>query len=624
MKRTIARHIPACLVAAALALSVLTVYWQVGEFSFVNFDDDQYVTGNPVVLRGLTLEGVSWAFTTFHAANWHPLTWLSHMLDVELFGPSPGWHHRMNLLYHLLNTELLFLVLWRATGGLWQGAFAAALFGIHPLHAESVAWISERKDVLSTLFLLLAVGAYLRYARRPGTGRYLQVGVLFALGLSCKPMLVTLPFVFLLLDFWPLGRVTLSDSPRFPSWRLSLSALSPLVREKIPLMGLSAISCVVTLLAQGHAVFSIANLPFPSRVANALVSYVVYLGKAAWPSSLAAIYPHPATIGAGIPAWEIAGSILLLCGISAMALREGRRRPYLAMGWLWYLGTLVPVIGLAQAGAQSHADRYTYVPLIGIFIAVAWGVPDALPARRFRRLALATCSVVTVAALSTAAWVQAGYWRNSTTLFSHAVAATDRNWFALNNLGIAFTDHGRYRQAIGYFREAIGIKPDFAEGWYNLGVSHDSLGQSREAIGYLGEALRIKPDYAEAWNSLGVACGRLGQYRQAIGYFRESVRIKPDNAEAWNNLGVAHDKLGQGLLAIDFYREALRADRFYAEAWKNLGISYGQLGQYRQAIGYFQEALRIKPDDAEARFNMIAAVDALDRTGGQGGQPPGR
>jgi len=578
-KRTIARYIPWYLVAVVLAILVLSVYWQVGGHAFTNFDDGTYVSENPPVLRGLTLEGASWAFTTFHAANWHPLTWLSHMLDVQLFGLSAGWHHRMNVLYHLVNTILLFLVLWRMTGGIWQSAFVAALFGVHPLHVESVAWVAERKDLLSTLFWVLAMGAYLRYARRPGIGRYLPVTAAFALGLMCKPMLVTLPFVLLLLDWWPLGRFKPTDSSVPQSLRDYVPVFIRLVWEKVPLLVMSAISCAITYLAQakGGAVLQFEHIPFASRISNAIVSYVVYLWKTAWPSSLAVFYPHPAIIHANVPAWEIAGAILLLCGLSVIALREGHRRPYLAVGWLWYLGTLVPVIGLVQVGMQALADRYTYVPLIGIFIAVAWGVPEAISRWNFRRLALGVLGGAVLLALSVDAWTQVNYWRDNVTLFSRAVAITDRNWLAMNNLAMSYDKLGQHQHAIGYLQEALQITPNDTDAWYNLGMSYSKLGQQQQAIISYRESVRIKPDHAEALYNLGVSYSKLGQYQHAIGYLQEALRIKPDDAETWNNLGVC----------------------------------CGILGQHQQAIGYFQEAIRIKPDFTEARNNLITANGKL-------------
>ena len=501
-----------------------------GGHSFINYDDGLYVYENPHVRGGLSKEGVSWAFTTFDAANWHPLTWISHMTDVQLFGLDAGWHHRVNVLFHLANTALLFLVLWRMTGGLWQSAFVAALFAVHPLHVESVAWVAERKDVLSTLFWLLTMGAYLGYVRRPSVWRYLPVFVFLALGLMCKPMLVTLPFVLLLLDWWPLGRMSREGSPVSEQWRISVPMVFRRIWEKTPLLGLSAISCVITYIAQsqGKAVVSLGRITIGPRFSNTLVSYAIYLEQAVWPSSLAVVYPHPATIGAGIPAWKIGGAVLLLAGISFLALRERQRRPYLAAGWMWYLGTLVPVIGLVQVGGAAHADRYTYVPLIGVFLAVAWGVPDLLPMRRWRQRVLGVAAGAVLAALTVAAWFQVGYWRDNVTLYSRALSVTEGNWLALSNLGAAYGNRGEPLEARRCFREAVRIRSDYAEAWYNLGVSAGRLGQKEEAIGYYREALRLQPEYALARNGLGLARPSSAGTRRQRGISRKrcgSIRI---------------------------------------------------------------------------------------------------
>jgi len=570
------------LVIAGLSLLVLLVFGQVGRHPFINYDDDVYVYENPHVRGGLSKEGVSWAFTTFDAANWHPLTWISHMTDVQLFGLDAGWHHRVNVLFHLANTVLLFLVLWRMTGGLWQSAFVAALFAVHPLHVESVAWVAERKDVLSTLFWLLTMGAYLGYVRRPSVRRYLPVFVFFALGLMCKPMLVTLPFVLLLLDGWPLGR-------------LSVPTLGRRILEKTPLLGLSTVSCIITYVAQGRgkAISSLDVIPLGLRVSNALVSYVAYLWKAVWPAPLAIFYPHPATVGAGIPAWKISGAVLLLAGISFLALRERQRRPYLAAGWLWYLGTLVPVIGLVHVGGAAHADRYTYVPLVGVFIAVAWGISDSLSGWRWRRPVLWASGGAVVVALSAAAWIQAGYWRDNVTLYSHAVAVTEKNWMALTNLGAAYEESGKPQEAVICYQKALRIKPEYAHAWYNLGVASGKLGRVQESIGYYREVLRIDPTYVNAWYNLGLASAKQGQLQEAIGYFLETVRIKPGNALAWYNLGVAHARLGLIQEAIGYIRESLRMDPKYAKAWQLQGIIYEKLGRRKEAEDSFREAERL-------------------------------
>jgi cytochrome c-type biogenesis protein CcmH/NrfG len=565
---------PPYLVAIGLAILIFSVYWQVGGYSFIAFDDDTYVYENPHVQKGLTQEGVSWSFTTFHASNWHPVTWISHMADVELFGSNAGWHHRMNGLFHLLNTLLLYLVLWRMTGRLWHSAFVAALFGVHPLHVESVAWIAERKDLLSTLFWILTMGVYLRYVRRPSLGRYLPVAIFFALGLMCKPMGVTLPFVLLLMDWWPLRRMTPLDSSDFRPWHYSLSAWSRFAWEKVPLLGLSAISCFITFLAQsrGGAVRSLDYMPFGLRISNAFVSYVSYLGQMVWPSSLAMFYPHPASIAAqaSIPVWKIMCAALLLGGFSFLVMRHAQRRPYLPVGWLWYVGTLVPVIGLVQVGNQAMADRYTYVPLIGVFIAIAWGIPDLFSRIRFRNLALGVLAGAVVAALSVAAWNQVGYWRNNVTLFSRMLAVTQDNWLAWNNLGLTYGSLGQPQKAIDHFREALRIKPGYADALYNLGMTYDKLGQSHQAIVYYREALRVKPDYAKAWNNLGTVYHELGQLEQADTYYRKALQTKPD----------------------------------YADAWYNLGLAYAEYGRLHQAIACFREALRIKPDFKEARHSL--------------------
>jgi tetratricopeptide (TPR) repeat protein len=590
------------LVIAGLSLLILLVFRQVGGHSFINLDDGLYVYQNPHVRGGLSKEGVARAFTTFHAANWHPLTWISHMTDVQLFGLDAGWHHRVNVLFHLANTALLFLVLWRMTGGLWQSAFVAALFAVHPLHVESVAWVAERKDVLSTLFWLLTMGAYLGYVRRPSVQRYLPVFVFLALGLMCKPMLVTLPFVLLLLDGWPLDR-------------LSLRTLGRRVLEKAPLLGLSTASCIITYIAQsqGKAVVPLGNMSVGPRLSNALVSYAIYLEKAVWPSSLAVFYPHPATIGAGIPAWKIAGAVLLLAGISFLALRERRRRPYLAAGWLWYLGTLVPVIGFVQVGAAAHSDRYTYVPLIGVFLAVAWGVPELLPKRRWRKWVLGVAAGSVLAALTVASWFQVGYWRDNFSLYSRTLAVTEGSWMVLLNLGSAYGDRGEFSKASTYYREALRIKPDYVEAWYGLGMVSVNFGRQEEAIGYFKEALRSKPDFAPALYSLGQAQTELGRIQEAAGNYAEAVRIDPDYLDAWYNLGVIDTRLGRIQEAIACFRETVRIKPTHASAWYNMGLAQARLGRIEEAAGNFAEAVRIDPDHGNAWFNLGIADAKLGR-----------
>jgi tetratricopeptide (TPR) repeat protein len=548
------------IVVLSLTLLVSLPYWQAGGFAFVNIDDNDYVYKNSHVLQGLTKEGVAWAFTTFEAANWHPLTWLSHMADVELFGLDAGWHHRMSLLFHLLNTALLFLVLQRMTGGLWRSAFVAGMFGAHPLHVESVAWVAERKDLLSALFWILTMGAYLRYVRKPGAGRYLLVAACFALGLMCKPMPVTLPFVLLLLDWWPLER--------FGAGPVSPKEVFRLFREKVPLLALSAASCAITYVAQfeGGAARMLGGVGPGMRVSNAIVSYAKYLGRTVWPASLAVFYPHPASLHVDIPAWQVAGAALLLGGFTFLAIGQARRRPFLAVGWLWYLGTLVPVAGLVQVGAQALADRYTYVPLIGIFLLVAWGAPEALGGWRIRKSALAVAACASLAAFSAASWHQAGTWRDDFTLFGHAIRVTERNWLAWNNLGVAYEKTGRPELAVAYYREAVRLRPDYSYAWYNLGSIYGSFGRHQQAIESYRESVKADPDFAEAWNNMGAAHAVLGQYREAAASYREAVRAQPYYANAWYNLGMIYVMLNRPETVIEIGQRLRRIDPAKAEA----------------------------------------------------------
>jgi tetratricopeptide (TPR) repeat protein len=580
----------------------LIVYASVWHHEFVDYDDRAYVTENAVVSGGLTWHGVAWAFTTGDEANWHPLTWLSHMLDVQLYGLSPGPHHLTNLLFHIASTLLLFGLLHRMTGALGRSAFVAGLFAVHPLHVESVAWVAERKDVLSTLFWMLALWAYVEYVRRPQLLRYLLVLLFFALGLMAKPMLVTLPFVLLLLDFWPLGRVALGPNPedRVPP-RNGRSTPGHLVWEKIPLLALSIVSSVVTLIVQrrGRAVIGLDAIPLKLRVANALVSSVAYIGKMLWPTRLAVLYPYARSL----PGWWVAGALVGLMGVSVAVIWAGRRHPYLPVGWLWYLGTLVPVIGLVQVGHQAMADRYTYVPLIGLFVIVAWGVPDLLVRCRLRRIALPAAGLVILGYAITARG-QLQYWENSTALWTHALEVTTGNYIAHNNIGLILARQGRNDEAICEFLEVLWINPDYAEAHNSLGIILAGQGKLDEAIAHYSEALRIKPDYAEAYNNLGIALARLGRTGEAIDELSEALRINPDLVEAHNNLGIALATQGKLDEAIAHYTEALRIKPDYAEAHNNLGVALAREGRTGEAINELSEALRIKPDYQEARHSL--------------------
>jgi hypothetical protein len=490
-----------------VTVAILTVYGQVVTFGFVDYDDFQYVTRNPVVARGLTPEGMRWAFTTLYASNWHPLTWLSHMLDVQLFGMNPAGHHGVNLLLHLANSLLLLLALARMTGALRPSLLVALLFALHPLHVESVAYVAERKDLLSTFFFMLVLLAYHAYVQAPGVRRHLVLAALLTLGLLAKPMLVTLPFVLLLLDFWPLRRVF--PHPHGEGDGMTGNSVGPLLLEKVPLLLLVAGSSVITYVAQdrGGSVSHGGGINFVVQAGNACISYLSYLGKTVWPQNLAVFYPfNPAAVT--FTRVGLALGVLLL--ISWVMLRSWQRLPFLAVGWLWYLGMLVPVIGFVQVGGQAMADRYTYLPLIGIFIIVAWGVEEV--AVRWRLpdgVVLAGCCFLLIC-LGLASWRQAGSWRDSFTLFSRAAAVTSGNWLAHHNLGTAYIDRGEPDEALRHLREALRIRPDYASAANNIGNVYFNLGRRDDALHAYREAMVMDPDFVPARRNLVRALLRWG------------------------------------------------------------------------------------------------------------------
>ena len=604
------------LVCLLLILATLTVYWQAKSHEFVNFDDDKYVTENYHLHQGLTRESVIWAFTTTEVSNWHPLTWLSHMLDCQLYGLNPKGHHLTNVFFHLANTLLLFLILKWMTGTLWRSGFVAALFALHPVHVESVAWVAERKDVLSTLFWMLTLWAYLGYVKRPGVKRYLLILVPFALGLMAKSMLVTLPFVMLLLDCWPLERLKgeQSRSSHSATSQPSTNAKKPktyvfrLLVEKIPLFALAATSSVVTFIVQrsGGALGTLETFPFTTRIANSLVSYVSYIAKMIWPQNLAVFYPHP---GQNLPMWHAAAAGLLLVIISTWVIRAGRRQPYLPVGWFWYVGTLVPVIGLVQVGAQAMADRYTYVPLIGLFIMVAWGVPHALRNYRYAQSSLAFAATSLLVGLMVCTWLQIKYWENGITLFEHTLQVTSNNSQIHNNLGNVLTKKGRLQEAILHYTKALEINPNYAAAHSNLGVALADQGRFGEAIKHYSAALLLNPNSPETLNNLGVARYNQGDVPGAIENYMRALQLKPDYAEAHNNLGNGLAQQGRLTEAEDHYRKALSIKPDYPEAHNNLGVDLARQGKFHEAINHFTQALRLKHDYTQARVNLELALE---------------
>ncbi|MGO8927791.1 MAG: tetratricopeptide repeat protein [Limisphaerales bacterium] len=581
--------------AAFLVLVTIAIYWPVMRHDFVNYDDPVYVTDNPHVRAGLTWKGLVWAFGRVHGDQtyWHPLTWVSHMVDCQLYGLKPGGHHLTSVLLHAANTVLVFLVFRRMTGAYWRCVTLAALFALHPLQVDSVAWVAERKTLLSAFFWLLSLWAYVRYAElhRPKSNvqtpksefqspkskvqslgfrvqspashitdhgsRITRHPSLFyvlslffmACGLMCKPVLVTLPFVLLLLDYWPLQRFQLSTlnaqrstPPPLRGLELKppdskLKVLLPLLWEKFPFFALAVASSVITILAhQALGLLDpVSSLPWDARVENALVSYVRYLGKIFWPSRLAVLYPYPTAW----PMWEVVTCALLLLAISGFLLGTARSRPWLFVGWFWFLGTLVPFIGLVQAGAQAMADRFTYVPALGMFVAMIWGLHGLAKRGRYQQNGLLAAGAAAIVLCLLLTPRQLGHWKNSETLFEHALEVTENNHIAHDSLGSALLKKGQIDEAIWEFQEAIRLKPDFVLPYNHLGMALDKKGQIDEAIRELQEAIRLKPDYDVAHNNLGSALAEKGQIDGAIREFQEAIRLKPDNAAAHNNLARA-------------------------------------------------------------------------------------
>jgi len=587
------------LVALAIAVTVVLIYAPVRSYDFVSWDDPLYVRDNLEVSQGLTWHGALWAFTTGHSANWHPLTWLSHMLDVEFFGASPGPQHVTNVLIHIINSLLLFGVLRRLTGNIGASAFVAALFAVHPMHVESVAWVSERKDVLSTMFALLTIWEYTGYVRRPGAGRYLAVVALFAFALMSKPMVVTLPFVLLLLDVWPLQRVRLE--------RGQSRVWARLAREKLPLIALSVVASIVTIVVQarGGTVVSLETFPFSVRAANAPVSYVAYLLSMVWPAGLAPFYPYPP-----LQVWVVIGSVLILAAVSFVIARAAPRRPYLLIGWLWYLGMLAPVIGVIQVGEQSRADRYSYLPLVGIFIIAAWGIPELLGRRQAHRVALATAAMATVFAYAAAAHAQVRHWENSLTLWEHTTAVTTGNYIAHTNLGLELAQRGEASAAIEHFNEAIRSKPNFAEAHNALGVSLLHEGRAQEAVTEYMQAIAIKPSYAEPHSNMAMVLSAQGRVGEGIVEFLEAVKFDPGNAQIHYNLGFAFAAQQRFNEAIDQYTQALRLNPSLAEAQSKWGDALLQQDRFTEAEEHYRRAIQINPGLMEPHNNL--AVGLMD------------
>ncbi len=528
------------IVCALLAMATAAAFSGITNNGFIEIDDPEYITQNPHVTGGLTPENVRWALTTFQAGNWHPLTWWVHQIDVELFGLDAGKHHLTSLLFHVASTLVLFLVFRSMTGALWPSAFVAALFALHPAHVESVAWACEKKDVVSTLFWFLTMGAYVRYARQPSALRYLAVFVLFSIGLLAKQMLVTLPFVLLLMDYWPLER-------------FDASRLKRLIAEKVPLLAVAGAVSVVTVFAQqaGGHVKTVEKFSLVARAGNAVVSYATYLFQLVWPSELGMFYIHPRSPDV----WKVAGAAVLLSALSVGLLRAGRQRPWLAVGWLWYVGTLVPVIGLLQVGNQARADRYTYIPYVGLSIILAWGLAVLLRKQR-RALGVAACLVLVAFGVRT--WFQVRHWKDSITILEHTVSVDPQNYILHDVVGSLLAREERYEEAIEHYKASIRIHPTFAWSHHHLGVIELRRQRPQEAAEYFNEAIRSQPDFLIARFNLADAYLLLGKPDLAIGQYNEILRIDPRSASSHAQLGKVHRALGDEATAAKHFAEANR------------------------------------------------------------------
>ncbi len=641
-------------ICSLLTLVTVLGYWPVTTHTFVSFDDPRYICDNPHVKSGLTRSGILWAFRSGYAGNWHPLAWISHMADCQLYGLNPGGHHLTNLFFHLANMLLLLLLFQRMTGAMWRSAFVAALFAWHPLRVESVAWAAERKDVLSAFFFLLALWAYVRYVEVQGRKSiihspestsegavaaqhathnlnhasrcYLCSLFLFALGLMSKPMLVTLPFVLLLLDFWPLKRL---QPPSFQASRVTSQglkfgvtapALLPqhatlwrLVREKLPFFTLALASCVVTYLVQrtGGAVTSLEILPWQARIANALVLYVRYLWQTLWPARLAVIYPYSQHLSPAL----VAAAALVLFVLSGLFLLRAKRQPFLIVGWLWYLGTLVPTIGLVQVGAQSMADRYTYIPSVGLFLVVVWGLDSLLDCWPHQRRSLAVAGTLAGISCLVCTRGQLKSWQDSERLFRHAVAVTTDNYIAYDGLGSALEAQGKPYEALACYSEAVRLRPHFSAGQYDFGTLLLKMGRLEEAVGHLSAAVKSDPAFAHAHINLGKGLMEQGKLIEAADHLSRAVQLTPDDAEAHYNLGtllVMQAKLDE---AIAYFSEALRLKPDYGEAHGNLGIALMRQGKLGEGARHLAAAVQLDPGNPENHYNLGLALLELNRPG---------
>jgi tetratricopeptide (TPR) repeat protein len=586
-----------------LAVATFAVYWQTLYFDFVFFDDQLFISSFFNLKEGLTLKNIIWAFTstTLETNYWIPITWLSFLLDHELFGQNPSGFHLTNVLFHGVNTTLIYIVLKKMTRCQWQSAIVAALFSIHPLHVESVAWVTERKDVLSTFFFLLTLLSYRNYVKRPGVTRYLVTLLLFCLGLMSKPMLVTLPLLLMLVDIWPLDRYMIHGSPdnsKIPFKTLLLK----LILEKIPFFILLLVIASITFIAQQKTgnVGSLESYPIGLRLSNAIVSYAAYIGKMIYPLNLAALYPYPEFI----PWWKTGAAGLLLICVSWLSIKTFRNHPYIFVGWFWYLITLLPVIGLVKVGPQAMADRYTYIPLIGLFISLSWGFSRLASLRPYLQTAVILFATASLLLFSSLTWKQIGYWRDTVTLFEHTIAVTGKNPKVHYGLGVAFFKNAQYEKAISQFAKALELDPGYLLAMKNMGVVLEEQGKLASAVKYYERVIRLAPMHHETYNDMGVALKKMGKPTDAEVYFLKALELKPDNFKARNNFADLLVQQNRFQEAVIHYREAIRINPNSSDIYNELGLLYGKMGNYDEAIGSFLKALQLEPDSAAIHNNL--------------------
>ena len=609
------------LISVTLVVLTLVAYEPIRHNDFVNYDDDKYVTKNPNVTGGITWPGIKWAFTKTYASNWHPLTWLSHMADCEIYGLNPVGHHITNVVIHIINSLLLFLLLSKMTGSVWGSGFVAAIFAVHPVHVESVAWAAERKDVLSGLFWMLTILAYVHYAERPSFKRYVLVVLAFVMGLLSKPMVVTLPFILLLLDWWPLECIALSGNGGASATQKRQktdgghpkATLRQLVLEKVPLIVLSVISSVMAIIAQrsGGAVATFENISLDYRIANALTSYINYIGKMIWPSGLAVFYPHP-HIKLSDGTAVICGLLLVL--ITLLSIYTGRRRKHIAMGWLWYIVTLVPVIGLAQIGTQAMANRYMYIPMAGLLIIVAWEVKDIIADKRGLQIAACVSAVIVIFSAAIATRTQVKHWENSLTLFDYTLKVTENNLLAENNYGSALFEAGRVDEAIPHLKNMIRINPRFSDARIKLGKILMGQKKVNEAIVCFNEVLEQNEGSAEAHYNLAFALEMQNKYDEAIKHLSKALAIDPDYTDARNRMGISLMATGRIAEAIGCFERILGKKEDFAEAHYNLAVALGMQNKYDEAIKHLSRVLDIEPNFPDARNKLGVALMASGRT----------